>query len=211
MIELYAKTACLWEATARKAGNVHPTASFHNLIYDDFVHSAEAIAPVLGHARQQTLGTTIVTAIRATRAVVTTNTNLGIVLLLAPLAQAENMRSDLEPNLQQATVADTRQVYEAIRLAQPGALGKVQEQDIVDEPTQPLRATMALAAERDQIARQYANGFRDVFVEGVPALLAGYEQFHCGSRSEICWGHGFPIRVWTRARFRQAWHRVANC
>ena len=30
---------------------------------------------------------------------------------------------------------------------------------------------MALAAERDMVAHQYANGFADVFDLGVPALL----------------------------------------
>ena len=35
---------------------------------------------------------------------------------------------------------------------------------------------MALAADRDLIARQYANGFREVFDDGVPAVLEGLER-----------------------------------
>src|SRR5688572_21198196 len=88
-IERCVRTACLWEATARKAGNVHPFAEFDDLKYADFVRSGEAIAPVLDAYHEQPLGITILEAIRATRAVVNTNTNLGIVLLLAPLSKVE--------------------------------------------------------------------------------------------------------------------------
>jgi triphosphoribosyl-dephospho-CoA synthase len=38
---------------------------------------------------------------------------------------------------------------------------------------------MALAADRDLVARQYANGFREVFEDGVPALIAGIEKTRC--------------------------------
>src|SRR5258708_15621565 len=81
------RTACLWEATARKAGNVHPTAEFADLKYADFVRSGEAIAPVLDELREQPIGITVLEAIRATRRAVSTNTNLGIVLLLTPLSK----------------------------------------------------------------------------------------------------------------------------
>ncbi len=105
-------------------------------------------------------------AIEATRQVVATNTNLGMVLLLAPLAavpHGTSLESGVEAVLDATTVADARAVYRAIRLAQPGGMGSVPEQDIAEEPTLPLRAVMAMAADRDLVARQYANGFREVF------------------------------------------------
>ena len=98
-----------------------------------------------------------------------TNSNLGILLLLAPLAKAaaeSNVRTGLGRVLDELDVEDSRQVYEAIRLANPGGLGQVAEQDIKEGPTLPLRQVMSLAAGRDLIARQYANGFREVFEEG---------------------------------------------
>jgi triphosphoribosyl-dephospho-CoA synthase len=67
-------------------------------------------------------------------------------------------------------VADPRAAYEAIRLANPGGLGQVTDQDVHDEPTQGLRAVMVLAADRNQIARQYRNGFGQVFDKGGPTL-----------------------------------------
>jgi triphosphoribosyl-dephospho-CoA synthase len=172
------ETACVWEATARKAGNVHPGADFDNLAYSDFVRSAAAIVPALAEA-DAPLGISILDAIRATRQVVRTNTNLGIVLLLAPLCRCRpgDWRAQLSAILTATTVADAESVYEAIRLAVPGGLGQVENQDISDKPTLTLRAVMALAADRDLIARQYANGYREVLDDGVPALLEGWARF----------------------------------
>jgi ribosomal protein S6--L-glutamate ligase len=168
--------ACLWEATARKAGNVHPYANFRDVTFNDFISSATAAAPEIARAVNRPLGETILAAIRVTREVVNTNTNLGIVLLLAPLAKADTPR-DVREVLERTTVEDSRQVFEAIRLAVPGGLGEVKNQDVRDEPTLPLRDIMALAADRDLVARQYANAFDDVFSLGVPALLDGLSRF----------------------------------
>lgn len=175
--------ACLaatWEATARKAGNVHRHADFADVTYADFLLSAAAAGPELGRAAGRPLGATVRAAIRATRAVVRTNTNLGIVLLLAPLAKVPDgadLRAGVRDVLANTTVADAARVYEAIRLAHPGGLGTAKEQDVADAPTIPLRDVMALAADRDLVARQYANDFADVFGIGVPALADGFRRF----------------------------------
>jgi triphosphoribosyl-dephospho-CoA synthase len=187
---LCAQIACIWEATARKPGNVHRYCDFADSTYADFLLSAAAIAPVMARACQQRIGATILDAVRATRRVTGTNTNLGIVLLLAPLAavplpvsppnwegdKRERLRNGVERVLAGLDVEDARLAYEAIRLAAPGGLGRVAEQDVHEEPTQTLRQVMALAAERDLIARQYANGFTEVFEDGVPALLTGLQR-----------------------------------
>ncbi len=177
---LCAQIACIWEATARKAGNVHRYRDFADSTYTDFLLSAAAIAPVMTTACQRRrVGATVLDAVRATRRIVGTNTNLGIVLLLAPLASVppeEDLRSGIERVLAALDVEDARLVYEAIRLASPGGLGRAAEQDVHTEPTQTLRQVMALAADRDLIARQYANGFAEVFEDGVPALLTALER-----------------------------------
>ncbi|HEY7156715.1 MAG TPA: triphosphoribosyl-dephospho-CoA synthase [Gemmataceae bacterium] len=181
-IGLCAQIACIWEATARKPGNVHRYRDFADTTYTDFLLSAAAIAPVMTAACQRRVGITVLDAVRATRRVAGTNTNLGIVLLLAPLATVpleEELRSGVERVLAGLDVEDARLVYEAIRLASPGGLGRAVEQDVRAEPTQTLRQVMALAAGRDVVARQYANGFADVFEDGVPALLTGLA--HTGS------------------------------
>jgi triphosphoribosyl-dephospho-CoA synthase len=175
---LWASLACTWEATARKAGNVHPDCAFADLTYTDLLVSAAAIAPVFAREADRGVGHLVLESIRLTRRVVRTNTNLGIVLLLAPLAAGRPslpLREGLAEVLRTLTIDDSRQVYQAIRLAQPGGMGETAEQDVGNQPTLPLREVMALAQNRDLIARQYVNGFREVLDEGLPALVRGLQ------------------------------------
>jgi len=191
LIGLHAQLACIWEATARKPGNVHRYADFVDTHYLDFLVSAAAIAPVLAEAPPRRVGETVLEAVRRRKLVHAGNTNLGIVLLLAPLAKA-SVEGDLQPSLNRVLdgldVEDAREVYAAIRLAAPGGLGKVEAQDVSEEPTQTLREVMALASDRDLVARQYAGGFREVFEEGTPALSEGLERTGC-LEGAIVWCH----------------------
>jgi triphosphoribosyl-dephospho-CoA synthase len=110
------------------------------------------------------------------------NTNLGIILVLAPLAAVpkhEPLFPGVARILHDLTVDDARRVYRAIRLAAPAGLGQVAEQDIANEPALPLRQVMALAADRDLVARQYAEDFREIRDFGLPALLEGILRFGC--------------------------------
>ena len=178
-VGLYAQLACIWEATARKPGNVHRYADFADLTYLDLLHSAAAMAPVLNAAQLFGVGKIVLEAVKATRQLASTNTNLGIVLLLAPLAAVppwEDLRKGVARILDRLDVADARTAYEAIRLAAAGGLDRVTDQDIHEEPTKTLREVMTLAADRDLVARQYANGFQEVFDDGVTALRRGLER-----------------------------------
>ncbi|MCA9248591.1 MAG: triphosphoribosyl-dephospho-CoA synthase [Planctomycetales bacterium] len=159
-----ATLACVLEATAAKPGNVHRGADFHDMSYFDFLASGIAIAPAMEAAGTQRLGQTVLAAIAATRAVVSANTNLGIVLLLSPLAAAKDLSPvGVQAIVDAANIDDTRDVYRAIRLAKPGGMGRAEEQDVRDEPTLPLVAAMRLAEDRDAIARQYVCGFADIW------------------------------------------------
>lgn len=170
-----AQLACLLEASAPKPGNVSPGRHFSDVRYEHFLASAAAIGPAFAEAGHRPLGETILRAATATNQWTRSNTNLGIVLLLAPLARAAASGGDLRPVLRQVlaetTVADACDVYAAIRLASPGGLGEAAEQDVHDEPTISLLAAMTLAAEHDGIAREYATGFGVTFETAVPALL----------------------------------------
>ncbi len=174
------RLACLWEAESRKVGNVHPGARFTNTTVEDFRRSAEAIAPVFADAATQPVGVTIRRAVEATRAAVGQNTNLGILLLLAPLAAvprdvplADGIRAI------RTTVEDAREVYAAIRLANPGGLNDAAEQDVRDEPTVTLHEAMALAAGRDSIAMQYVRDFANVTHGSDPLLVMAYRHHRC--------------------------------
>ena len=171
-----AQLACLLEASAPKPGNVSPFASFRDATYEDFLASAAAIGPALALAGEQPLGATIREAVEATTRWAPSNTNLGLVLLLAPLARAalqpgrKPLRAQLAATLADTTVADARDVYAAIRSAAPGGLGRASEQDVAGTPTATLCEAMALARDRDAIAREYATDFEATFEIGAPAL-----------------------------------------
>lgn len=169
-----AQLACLLEASAPKPGNVSPGLHFSDARYEDFLASAAAIGPAL--ASDLPLGAMIHAAIRATSQWTRSNTNLGIVLLLAPLAQAARtalpLREALRGVLATTTVDDAREVYAAIRLARPGGMGQVGEQDVGGEPSVTLLEAMQLAADRDTIAAEYVDGYPVTFDVGLPALVA---------------------------------------
>ncbi len=160
--------ACVLEVTARKPGNVHPWAPGSDASFLDFLMSAQAIVEPLDRVAELGVGQAVLECIRATRRVVDTNTNLGIVLLFCPIAMAASLRGErpvaevLKGVLRETTVRDSEYVYEAIRLADPGGLGQVDADDVRDRPTRRLRDIMLSASDRDTIAWQYANDYEDV-------------------------------------------------
>jgi triphosphoribosyl-dephospho-CoA synthase len=178
--------ACMLDVTVRKPGNVSVVSPGHGMTASQFIACARAAAPPL-FERAAPVGRRIERAVRASLAAGGCNTNLGIVLLCAPIAAAVERRDDSAPqardeaiNALQArveavlgalTVDDAQAAFRAIAAANPGGLGRTSEQDVHDTPSVNLRAAMALAAGRDTIARQYAVGHHDVF-EAL-ALLRG--------------------------------------
>ncbi len=173
------QTACIWEATARKVGNVHRYADFDQTTYLDFILSAAAIAPYLNDS-DLPVGQMILEAVQSTISMVGQNTNLGIVLLLVPLCgvrETEQLQTGVKHILSGLTQRDAKLVFNAIRLANPGGLGEAQEQDVRNEPTVTLLEAMNLAADRDFIARQFANGFEDIFDFCLPVFLESIARF----------------------------------
>jgi triphosphoribosyl-dephospho-CoA synthase len=169
--------ACETEVRAMKPGNVSIHSAGHGMSARDFLASAAAIAGPLT-APGASVGERILRAVEATRAAVGCNTNLGIVLLAAPLVHAAlragpgGLRQALDDVLQSLTVDDAGLAYQAIRLAQPGGLGQSPRHDVREAPRVTLLAAMQEAAGRDSIALQYATGYRDVFETGMPLARA---------------------------------------
>ena len=172
--------ACLAELDALKPGNVHRYASGHRMEASDFVRSAEASAAHIA-AYGRSVGARVRGAVDATLAAVGQNTNLGIVLLCAPLAAAaegpaRDLRAGLSSALDHLDRQDAIDVYAAIAAAKPGGLGRAPDHDVREAPSVSLREAMAAAADRDRIARQYVTAFEDVFVLGLGALDATRRQ-----------------------------------
>jgi triphosphoribosyl-dephospho-CoA synthase len=170
--------ACMLEATAPKPGNVHRGADFEDVTYPEFVASGIMIGPVMVRAVDVPIGQTVLAAVERTRSFVRSNTNLGTILLLAPLAavpREQSLLTGVAEVLRRLTADDARDVYEAIRLAKPGGLGRVPEADVnTAMAPDDLLAVMRMAADRDMVARQYAEDFRQVLTCVVPWLTESF-------------------------------------
>jgi triphosphoribosyl-dephospho-CoA synthase len=178
--------ACLAELDAPKPGNVHRFAPGHRMEVADFIRSAEASAVSIA-ARGERVGARVRAAVDATLAAVGQNTNLGIILLCAPLAAANEvpdiaLRPALARVLDRLDLTDAQDAFSAIAAANPGGLGRAPRHDVNAPAAATLREVMAGAADRDRIARQYVTTYEDVFLLGLPALATARQR-----RSEACW------------------------
>ncbi len=183
-IALAVQLSCQFEVMAHKPGNVSPRARFADVGVLDFLTSAAAIGPPFAAAGERGVGQTIREAVAATRQVSATNTNLGIVLLLAPLAKAAAMdasqhglRDALRGVLAGLSVEDARSAYAAIAMAQPGGLGRVQEHDVAGAQVDvSLLEAMRSARDRDSIAREYLTDYQITFQCGAQALSHSWQR-----------------------------------
>jgi len=164
--------ACRDELNSPKPGNVHVFAGGHRMTVTDFECSAAAaIGPLT--AVGQSVGTRIFGAVAAGIEAVKSNTNLGIILLCAPLAAAAetlpfDLKGSLSGVLKELDLEDAELAFRAIVRASPGGLGRVERHDVYAPATVNLREAMAESAGRDRVALQYVTDFADVFGFGEP-------------------------------------------
>ena len=235
----------LCEVRALKPGNVSRHAGGHDMECEDFITSAERVAPILCDPAMG-VGRRILESVRATLAAVHCNTNLGMILLAAPLIRAweryapaspvggvapaaptKGLRAALRDALASLAPADGRDLFAAIRLANPGGLGRVEKHDVQDLASgADLGAAMEAARGRDLVARQYANGYREVLRVGAPRLrdyerrwnsaewacVACYLGYLAQFRdTHVLRKHGAAAAERTRAQALAAWERFADC
>ena len=164
------QAACRMEVRSLKPGNVHVFASGHRMTVADFDRSAEVSAPHIANTTLR-VGARVRRAVKATFDAVGQNTNLGIVLLCAPLAAAAErggpapMDEKLRAVLARLGHEDARDVYIAIATANPAGLGEDKAGDVRAEPPAnwTLLDAMGVAAPRDMIASEYVTGFAGIF------------------------------------------------
>lgn len=175
--------ACELDVAVRKPGNVSRASAGHGMQAALFIASAQAaVGPMFQPGAR--VGERIEAAVDATWAVAGCNTNLGILLLCAPIALAVEQRPEatspaalrdaVEAVLADLDLSDAQAAYRAIARAHPGGLGTAPSQDVGRPPSVDLRAAMALAADRDSIARQYRDGYAELFEPGLATLVKGY-------------------------------------
>ncbi len=176
-IEAAVMASFIGEIEAYKPGNVSVYADGHDMTVKDFILSAEVSVPLLCQP-QASLGQRVLESVKATRIAVGCNTNLGMLLLFAPIVMAaksdfnniDGLRHNLEITLNSLTQSDADQVFEAIRIASPGGLGSAESQDVNKKPDCSLKHAMELASQRDSIALQYTNNFTEIFEMGVSTI-----------------------------------------
>ena len=176
-IEAAVMASFVGELKALKPGNVSTYADGHDMTVRDFLVSAEVSVPLLCQ-EAGSLGQRILSSAKATRDAVDCNTNLGMLLLFAPIVMAaesdfnnvDELHHNLESTLSSLTQTDANEVYEAIRVANPGGLGSVKSQDVNKTPDCSLLSAMELASQRDSIALQYVNNFNEIFKLGLTTI-----------------------------------------
>ncbi|MDD5227605.1 MAG: triphosphoribosyl-dephospho-CoA synthase [Methylococcales bacterium] len=181
LADLY-RNACEVELQAFKPGNVSIYSEGHDMTVDDFRRSAEVSALSLCEANYS-LGEKIFYAVKATRDAVGCNTNLGIILLCAPLIHAVQnypnlgLRAALSKVLNNTTIDDANWSFKAITLASPGGLGEVNKQDVNQNSTVTLQAAMRLSSTKDRIALQYVSDYKDIFDLGVFSYTCAFNRW----------------------------------
>ena len=184
------RNACMVELEALKPGNVHVFADGHGMTIHDFIKSADASTAVMAQANLS-VGERIFQSVNATQIAVGMNTNLGIILLCAPLIQATllvsqaigtephaSLQQCLDLTLNQLTIEDANLTGQAIVLANPAGLGSSNVNDVHESSKVSLLEMMASAQHKDRIAWQYANAFADVFEFGLPQYKKAMQKWN---------------------------------
>ena len=174
------------EVNALKPGNVSRYSDGHEMTVKDFMSSAEQVSPLLCN-RTLSLGERVLLSVEKTIAAVNCNTNLGMILLFAPIVMAAEQasggdntsgREKLEIVLKNSTLNDAQMIFRAIRKANPGGLGHSDQFDVHLDPQCSLLAAMEAARERDNIAKQYVTSFSDIFTLGLDSLRGFTERWN---------------------------------
>lgn len=180
-----AALSCVMEVMCPKPGNVGPGRPFKYINDVMFLASALGLAEAFG-AEGASVGVMAEGAARAAKLRTGRNTNLGMILLLAPLVKAsargEATRADVREVLESLTDDDSRGVCEAIRIASPEGLGGSERYDVRGE-TPPIVDAMRYASRWDSVAREYASGYEITFERTSPRLAAYWSE---GRGLKIC-------------------------
>jgi triphosphoribosyl-dephospho-CoA synthase len=203
--------AILLEVSAYpKPGNVHRTADFTGTRYEHFLASAVAVGSHFGKAAEQGIavsGEEVAPTHAGVGKVVKDavqsvgqwqnggNTLLGSILLLSPLAIAagitlakqkmslSRLRENVKLIVESTTPTDAVDVYEAIALANPGALGRVPKLDVTDPASKQrilaehvtLFNVFRIAADYDSIASEWVKNYPITFDLGYPFFVEQLE------------------------------------
>lgn len=173
--------SCVMEVMCPKPGNVSPGRPAKYMNDLSFLASALGLAAAFEDGGGSVGGMAEEAAAR-TKDWVNRNTNLGMILLLAPLVKASRAgapdRAAVREVLENLNQEDSRRICEAIRIAAPEGLGGSEKYD-VRGGVPPIMDAMRFAADRDSVAGEYASGFGITFGRTAPSLTALWREGHC--------------------------------
>jgi len=167
--------ACKKDIEVLKPGNVSLESPHHDTSAHDYIKSSINSSHHLFNI-SYSLGERVFNSVKATRKTVKTNTNLGIILLCAPIIHSlikfndVSIRDSLEISLNQSNSDDTLLISKSINLAKPGGLGKSIKYDTKSLPKINLIKIMEYSSKYDRISYQYTHKFRDIFDFIVPCI-----------------------------------------
>ncbi len=172
-----------------KPGNVHRTRDYDDMVFEDFVISGIVIGDTIRKATTDVdvenpqLGRYILEAVDETDRWIKNNTNLGIVMMITPIAAAAAISDDFDeirPNIVKlmanTSVDDACDLYDAINIADAGGMGDQDEYDVASdnaknelrENKQTMYDVLKISAPWDMLAREMTSDMPAVFEIGYP-------------------------------------------
>lgn len=199
LIAKIAQIASVLEVSGHpKPGNVHRTQDFDDMIFEDFLISGIVVGDIMKKAAERgkkykddyslhkiRLGEIIKEAVLETDKWIGNNTNLGIIILLAPLSAAAGMSNDvieLRKNVERimngTTSKDAINLYDAINAADAGGMGEQEELDVADTEARgriikediSMFKVFEMSAKWDLLSKELTTGMPVTFETGFPTF-----------------------------------------
>jgi triphosphoribosyl-dephospho-CoA synthase len=181
-----------------KPGNVHRTRDFHDMTFEDFLISGVVIGDTVKKAvingekiktsisfGEAKLGKFILEAVNETNKWISNNTNLGIIMMLMPIAISASISKDLnelKKNIGEilinTTVEDSINLYDAIKIADAGGMGNQKDFDVTDDNAkeeliannQTMFDVLKISSSWDSLANELTSRMPIVFEIGYPTF-----------------------------------------
>lgn len=187
-----------------KPGNVHRIRDYDDMEFEDFVISGIVIGDTIREAcddvdvKNPKLGKYILQAVSETDKWIKNNTNLGIVMMIIPIAVAaaisnsfDEIRDNIKVLMKNTSVDDACDLYDAINIADAGGMGDQDEYDVASdnakkelkENKQTMYDVLKISAPWDMLAREMTSDMPAVFEIGYPTY---HELSKKKSKNETC-------------------------
>lgn len=181
-----------------KPGNVHRNRDFDDMVFEDFLISGVVIGEAMEKAAisaltakqkddfsKLSIGKYILEAVKETDKWIANNTNLGIMMMCIPIACSaaiSNNFNELQDNIgllmDNTTVEDAVNLYDAISLADAGGMGDQEDFDVMSEKAKDeLRANnqtmldvLEISAGWDRLANELSSKMPVCFDIGYPVF-----------------------------------------